>query len=168
MVYEPDNKYDPAAIAIHYNKNKIGYMNKGKLRDMLNDFAADENKDFLPVSEIWDDKPIFHLFFYQKIDSLIDAIRNMSYSKEYNLVSNKSEYIQECISYCSIGDPVTVLYDSDRDKYSVSSEGVDIGYLPAAGQRFVQEHSDTKCRIISITENDNGKYDVRIIIGSNR
>ena len=38
---EPNNQYDNKAIAILANDEKIGYMYKGKLKDMANDFIND-------------------------------------------------------------------------------------------------------------------------------
>jgi len=38
FVQEPENQYDPHAIAVYSNSIKLGYLYKGWLQDMVNDF----------------------------------------------------------------------------------------------------------------------------------
>jgi hypothetical protein len=50
LIQEPDNEYDDRAVYAEYNGYKFGYMYKGKLQDMVNDWL-DRDAPFVAVIE---------------------------------------------------------------------------------------------------------------------
>lgn len=74
LVEETDNPYDAKAVKIFSGDTPIGYMYKNRLRDMVYDFAADKERDFLAVSTKWTDKPQIGLYFYRLDDSDYDDL----------------------------------------------------------------------------------------------
>lgn len=164
MGREPDNKYDADAITLLYEGRKIGYMNKGKLRDMLNDYAISDEKDFLPVSRFWTEKPTFDLFFYRSARSLINEIGSMPGHKFYTLASNRNDSMQEMLGLTEVGEIVSISYDDEKDRYLATCDGCDVGYFPASASSFLEEHFEYVARIASITQNDSGIYVAKVVI----
>lgn len=164
MKYEPDNPYDRDAIAIYHKDVKIGYMYKGKLRDMLNDYAKADNLDFLAVSRFWVDKPMYDLFFYQKLPTFKRRMRKRPDFKECTLTGNKNEDMQESIDCCEAGEMVTVWPDFDKDRFEATCHGLDIGYFPKSLNDYLEEHTELDARISSISEDDHGKYTVSVMM----
>lgn len=150
FVSEPTNPYDSKAVLITHPASKLGYLNKGKLYDMVNDYL----KAGLPV--------------YGHIDSMDDEENNLTVfmafygttfspkkTKPYKLTGGKGKASQEAIEFLSEGDEVTVFYDYDKEKFQVEDyAGEIIGYLPKAAE----EHADDMtCFVSSVEEDDNGK-----------
>lgn len=65
---EPENEYDPAAIAVYAGEMQIGYMNKGRLRDMIIDWRDREYPIYSHIASIDDDahKIKLYLAFYRE------------------------------------------------------------------------------------------------------
>lgn len=40
LIQEPQNHYDPKAVAVYWNDTKIGYLYRNRLQDMANDYIA--------------------------------------------------------------------------------------------------------------------------------
>lgn len=72
LVEETDNPYDSKAVKIYMRDTPIGYMYKNRLRDMVYDFAADDDRDFCAMSTSWTDKPKISLYFYRASASAHD------------------------------------------------------------------------------------------------
>lgn len=165
MSYEPENPYDSSAVAVYYDKQKIGYMYRNKLRDMLNDFADDPEKDFLPISTRWTEKPAFDLFFYKSACVVIREMESNPGAKSFKLTGNRNEDAQNALGLCSVGDVVTVHYDGADDKYLADTDYGFIGNFPASASRLFDQFSNYDARICEIEQDDEtDKYSVRVIV----
>lgn len=141
---EPNNEYDNTAVALFQNDLKIGYLYKGTLKDMVNDWIA---RNDCVVGWI----------------SSIDAVANTinitlafykTYSPSYviKLTLNKSNEIQSNIDSSSEGDEVSVEYDYDSDSYCVYNYDL-IGYVPKSKSSIFEDNECDAC-IARIEFND--------------
>lgn len=55
LVLEPDNEYDPCAVAVYIGGEHIGYLYRGRLKDMVYDFLKREDDVSAEVSAAGDD-----------------------------------------------------------------------------------------------------------------
>lgn len=144
---EPDNTYDTRAIAVHAGNVKIGYLNRGKLQDMVNDYI-DRGWPILGcIDSIEDDdnKCTICLYFYAP-----------SEGKIYKLTGSSSKAAQEAAETLCEDDSVSIDYDFEKGKYAVYQFGEKIGYLPKSADADAEENTDF---VIDHTDmNSNGKY----------
>ena len=65
--FEPDNPYDSEAVAVWVKDQKIGYLNRGRIKDMVRDFREQELPIWAHVSGIDDEEPLVMLYmaFYR-------------------------------------------------------------------------------------------------------
>lgn len=165
LAFEPDNPFDAEAVAIYCEADKIGYMNKGKLRDMLKDFACDDEKEFLAVSRYWEDKPAFDLFFYRSARAALDLLSRRPNMKEYSLTANKNEDTQDNISLCQVGEPIDVIFDPESERYDAEVNGLFIGRFPASASKYLEKYGRFDMMVSEIDEDDEtGKYSVRVML----
>lgn len=64
---EPSNPYDKMAVAVYVEDEKIGYLYKGRIKDMVHDFQRDELPIYAHISAIDDEERVVFLFvaFYR-------------------------------------------------------------------------------------------------------
>lgn len=155
LVPEPTNTYDPKAVRI-VAKNKVGYLYRGKIQDMVNDY---DKKDFL-VSAYIDSidkatgKVTIKIGFYKPGEVVVEEKKAGKKHKKFRLTGNTNEDMQGDLVFCSVGDEVDYLYDYDKDKYSATCNGYDIGYFPKSANDLLEgEH---EAILDSVEENDNG------------
>lgn len=130
---------------------EIGYLKSGKITDMVRDWLdrGDPLRAFLTAYDTDDATGEFIIVFYR--DALKHAKRRGVAHKEYKLTGNKSAAIQEECYLASVGDRCEIEYDYDKEKYAVRDETYTLfGYLPAAGQKFYEEHD---CDCIAVVTN---------------
>lgn len=165
FVQEPTNAYDSDAIYAEANGEKIGYLRKGKLQEMTNDFIRQGRPIMSYVASIdADDEKIELLICYYKENR--ENRSSLKNSKKVKLSGNTNAEMQENIWLCSEGDGAAIDYDYDKERYLVDCGGP-IGFLPeAAGNLIDEESAEEGYEIIvsEITENDNGKYVVYVDI----
>lgn len=166
FVPEPDNQYDDKAIAIYLDDLKIGYVYKGKIQNMLNDWIKRGDTYFGYINKIFvdDNKATYKIGFYKPVEKFIN--------KTFSLVKTGKridEYISREDNLCSVseGDEVTIEYDEELDSYVVFNEYYDeIGELPASAAEFIDDNScDEIIGIVrTISENESGTPKVRIAV----
>lgn len=157
---------DDERLGVYYAGEQIGEMKPGKLRDMAAEFGTEDDKDILAVSRVWTSEPLFSLYLYLSAEEVSRRWKNNPTYKEFTLVSNGGAEMQENISFTSAGERVTFEYDGDKEKYQVAA-GVDIGYAPVSVSNYIDAHHDLEARILAITEKDDGKYSVRVMMIAN-
>jgi len=169
LIQEPTNKHDKNAVMIMANGVKFGYVYKGKLQDMVNDFINSDYPIFSCVTTINPTDNIIKIFlgFYRgKHDAYQNLINSGKPFKKFKLTSNSNGEMQSNISYCNIGDykgdEVAISYDYEKEKH-LASCGVDIGFFPASAEKYLGGSVNTAF-LDEITENDNGKYVVTVIL----
>lgn len=159
LVAEPENVYDNKAVALYQNGEKLGYLYKGTLQDMANDFikaGLDVDAELVSHNRS-ENKIIVKLLFPYKDASTARSIKTV------RLTGNANNDMQDNISMCDPGDSVSVEYDYDKEKFLVLSDGLEIGYLTDSASEYVVDE-EINAIIESIEENDNGKYVVKIAI----
>lgn len=166
---EPENTYDSNAVKFVYDGHTVGYINKGRLQDMLNDWLRLNN----PVIARFTDYAsngnlLIDIAFYRgsvssgsnySDDFEDDDVDEDLTCFDFCLQGNKNTTMQEAIYYCSEGDAVSASYDYDKEKYEAYC-GDCIGYFPKKANSIFDNDESLEGEIISISEDDNGKYKV--------
>lgn len=149
---------------IQYNGQTIGRIANDKLSDMVNDWLKRGDPVYAVVSRIneGDYFAAIDLYFYR--NELQYLLRRYPDAKRYKLTGNRRGELQDNISYCSSGDKCSIYYDIEKEKYLVSDGAFDIGYLPAAASKIVEDQGESKflCYIASIASDDDGVDEVLI------
>lgn len=154
---EPENEFDPNAVAIYFNNEKIGYVHKGQTQDMINDWL---NKDKKPVSGyinrilLSEGKATYKVGFYKPIENFE--------SKTFALVKSTSKERQENLGYCSEGDSIRV----DEDGIVYDDVNNELGEVPQSFKTYMEnnELSEAAGAISEIEIADNGKYKVTVSV----
>lgn len=156
LVQEPANTYDKKAVYAEANGIKIGYLYKGVSQNMTNDFINGGFPIISYVSSVDDNEHGIKLFMaYYKNK------RRHGTPKVFKLTGNANDEMQSNILFSANGDEVSVRYDYDKEKYLVSNE-LELGYLPKSANDSVNGSSEGY--IEEISENDNGKYIVKVTL----
>lgn len=144
---EPENSYDNKAVAVYHNYKKIGYLYKGKMQDMANDFIArgDKVTGFISGIHAPSGKIKMHVAFYKKIPIL----------GKFKLTGCKNEEIQSNLIGCYEGDKISVEYDDYAESYTVLNDcGECIGKLPKTAASKLEEQEDLEGFICAIEEKE--------------
>lgn len=156
LVQEPENTYDRNAVAVYRGNQKIGYLRKGKIQEMANDFLKNSWTIFAAIQTIDDDerKIGLALAFY-KPHIITGEV------KTFKLTGNRNQSMQDAIGLVDEGDEVSYSYDAETEKY-IASVADDIGYFPKSADRWLED--DPVVVVSSIEEDENGKYTVFVDI----
>lgn len=164
VVQEPDNPFDNKAIAIKFCGNTLGYLYKGQHQDMANDFINRGDEVKAQIEKIDNDNIYLRLFFCKRRKEVLKPVDSFI----VKLTGNGNEEMQGNIGVCSVGDEVSIEMDYEKEKYLVSTNMLDLGYIPKSKQEYMeqleQEKYEFSGEITSITENDNEKYVIKIEI----
>ena len=158
---EPDNEYDNKAVALYLEENKIGYLYRGRIQDMVNDWIKKENYFWGYINKIDVEKSTatFKIGFYRDINSL--EMKSFKLTKITKRAPAYESSRFENLESCSDGD--VVLYESsyETNNYIVTNEyGDELGELGTKAVGWIEENdSDIKIvRISNIEETDSGSY----------
>lgn len=162
LVPEPNNEYDPNAVAVMLNDVKLGYLPKNNLQKMYHDFINSNKIVLAKIVDNNNNKILLSLRYYKPLtndfNSLID--KNIPH-KSFILTGNS--IFQESISFCSVGDEITFYYDSEVDKM-IATASCDIGYIGKSQEEYLDGLESYSAYIEDISENDNGKLTVKVIV----
>lgn len=163
---EPENTYDPNAVAVYLDDKKVGYVFKGRTQDMTNDWL----KRSLRVGGLINDvdettKEVTYRIAYYVPDSVAQ-------SKIFPLVAtSKKDFFgykrSENMVYCEIGDDLVIL--EDYDTYTVYNVlGNELGELGAGFRNWADKITyDTIAGVVDDIyddENGNTKMKVKIML----
>lgn len=152
---DPQNPYDKNAVQVaHALYPKLGYLNKGKIYEMANDYIRLKCPVYAHIDSIDDDRGNLTLFMAFYGSTLFQK------SPAFKLTGSGSKSAQDAIMCTGEEDALDVEYDADKEKYAVYSMGDIIGYLPKAAEEY-GEQTDT-CLVEKIEINDNGKSEVYV------
>ena len=163
FLQEPTNEYDPFAVLVLHNQNPIGYLRKGNLQDMVNDWIK-EHKTVLGKIHSIDPYEYkitldiaFYTNFFQKYASLeyfdCKLVRTTK-ETEWDSRQNNLRLLQK-------GTPLDIseVYDEESTYILSVDEGSEIGELSkkdaAKFQRLEQDY-DLIPVLLEVTENDSG------------
>ena len=141
LMVKPDTplefSIDDDAITIHQENRIIGLLNNNRLSEMVKDWKK-TCRDIVsyPVSYAENDShAVIAIAFY---DDLIEKfIKSHEKNKQCRL-TGKTDYLAPSVAY---GQPCTIDYDYEKEKYSVEIYPYSIGYLPSSAIRFCEDNS---------------------------
>ena len=164
LIPEPENAYDPRAISVKFQDTKIGYLNKGKLQDMVHDYIDRGDLVRAQIQKIEGDNVFLKIFFCKKRSELLPPLESV----DVKLSGNASKEYQSNIEDCYVGQEIDVDYNAEEDRFEVSYDGMDIGNIPSSKYEFFKSLYDKDYEfsgeVIDITENASGKYSVEVSI----
>ena len=135
---EPTNPYDAKAIKISFRGNKIGYVYRGKIQDMINDWISrgDTFVGYINKYSLTNNTATYKIGFYKSLDKYE--------SKQFSLVKTSKridEYTTRIdnLECCEPGELVELDYDSFDETCIVhDSSGGEIGELPKSAIKFIE------------------------------
>lgn len=160
---DPNNPYDKNAVRLEWNRDVLAYFYRGKLQDMANDYLMVGGLVHGIVTELLpEDKKIqASVGFYkgEEQDELKSYLSKDPRAKMYKLTGTSSESRQDNLLLSDVGDKCSIEYDAEKEKYLVY-DGDEIGYLPAAAAKLVDEAGEFECSVFiaKVDTDDNGKY----------
>lgn len=159
---EPNNEYDDKAVAIYYNNLKIGYVFKGNIQDMINDWISrnDYFCSYINKVDLISYKITYKIAFYKPMSKLKSI--TFSLSKTSKKIDEYTKRIDN-LECCNENEPVTFEKDYDTDSFFVyNSQYEEIGELSAATVEKLENKIDN-CNIeelpaiiSSLDETDSG------------
>lgn len=150
-------------ILLSYNGSCIGSMYNNRLRQMVHDYARDDDHDMLAASCYWTDKPIFSLAFYLSADYIESMWEDREGFKKTTLIGNSNAEMQDNIELLVVGDPISISWDSDSERYAAFDRSSCIGFLPSKLDDYAEANT-LDARVIAINEKENGKKAVQIMM----
>lgn len=169
---EPDNANDKNAIKILCKDQKIGYVHKNKLQDMVADWQRHGDLILASISKIdRNEKSVKYgiAFYKDKLDGKenwesVSAALTKTSKKDFDGTSR-----QEHFDTLSEGDVLSAGFDDDEEDYLISDDcGNELGELSKSISAKVHAKEGSGFEIVpvvnEITENDSGKYGANITI----
>lgn len=165
LVPEPQNAYDDKAIAVYHGTDKLGYIYRGKVQDIVNEFLADnQTKVLCFISKILAYEVYLNIGCYSHSRSF-KPNKEMS----FKLIGTSSAKIQYNIGSIDPYEDLGFEMDSDKNliefytKMSIET----IGYAPT-NKTFILDSMSNPSKydayVSEIEENDNGNYSVYVTI----
>lgn len=161
FVPEPENVYDSSAISILLGGEKIGYVYRGKIQDMINDWLKrnDYFTGYINKYSIENNNATFKIGFYKPLN----IYKNKRFpltktTKKPDEFTHYSRYENLC--ECEDGDFVLIEQDYE-DNYIVTTEfGDEIGELPKTSTTFIESERTLK-KVVGIFDrcNPNSDYE---------
>lgn len=165
FVPEPDNAYDNKAIKIMHHNTMIGYVFRGKLQDMINNYIKYNWPIEARIDSISEDTLTYSIGFYKDFntfDSLSATLTRTSKKDSYDMSR------QENLSYVSVDDLLNMEYDFDTETYVVTDRsGNELGELSKSisEKLYLEDNKyDYKGLCTYIDMDDNLKYKCKIQI----
>lgn len=158
LIPEPDNEYDSETISVYLNGEKIAYIYKGKIRDMIHDWKKRDWKicAYINKYNVAEKTATYKIGFYKPLD----VFENHEYkltkiSKKEDEFTGTSRF--ENLSCLSEGDMVSI---EDMVVYDCADE---IGELPKSAEDFIYSCEETVA-IISEMDEDDDKISAKITV----
>lgn len=164
---EPNNEADGEAIAVYFNDTKVGYLFKGKIKDMANDWI---NRDepiigYINKIDTTQNRATIKIGFYRSVDSL--QIKKFKLTRITKKEDDFSSSRYNNISWCNDKDVVNYEFSADTDNYIITNEcSEELGEIGSKAVEFINENENRIkfLRINNIGETDAGGYKADIEI----
>lgn len=152
-------------VALIVNNQFIGTIGNAKLSEMVSDWLRRGEPVFAVLTSYDDEKytAAFDLYLYR--DELKYLLRRYPDAKRYKLAGNRRGDMQDHICHCERGEECEIEYDYDKEKYLVSA-GFEIGYLPAAAAKVVEEQGESNVAVYvaEVGSDDEGIDEVAVYL----
>lgn len=145
---EPENAYDGEAVAVYTAGTKLGYLYKGKIKDMVNDYIGRGWPILGCVDMIDDDEGVcaVTLVFYTEEKHEVLGV--------YKLAGTGGAKAQDEIMTLAEGDILTVVEDYEKGRYDVLNfMGEKVGYLPKTANKAAEGEADFVVDRLEIDDN---------------
>ena len=166
FVQEPENPYDEKAIAIYLNSNKIGYVHRGGIQDMIHDCIMRNWRfwGYLNKYSIEEKTATYKIASYKPHELYV--------SKQFSLIKTRKRVDASCIRadnllICEIGEVLSVEEDDAEGAYIVYSSRYDeIGELPKRAVLFLEDNAERNPLIVldELEDDDDGYPNAKIKI----
>lgn len=165
---EPENTYDPGAVAIYLDDQKIGYVYKGYVQDMIRDWTkrGEMFGGHILSVDVSNNTAAYIIGFY-KTEDFVEH-------KEFDLIkTNKKDYLgnlrSDRLCFCQEGNEVIIEYDSSIDSFVVYNDMYEeLGELGTKFRQWEEENSYNKVfgiiSHISDEDIDNPKLKIKVIL----
>lgn len=163
---EPENPHDGNAVAVYLNDTKIGYIYRGTVQDMFNDYTK---RGWLVLGYInkysaSDNTATYKIGFYKPLDKFL--------SKRFSVVGIQKkidEYTtrEDNLTGCREGEEISVEYDDEGESYLLFNEYYEeIGELPKSAFSFINDNEHKKVLGIlnELDEDENDKIKARVTV----
>ena len=159
IVLEPENEYDPRAVALYLEEKKIGYVHKGRLQDMIHDWIERGDEIRCCLKRLTAEDAYFLIGFYKDFD----YFKGRTF-KLVGVTKMDGEGISRArnAEVLSPGDSVWVFVDDD--KYIVTDGPLDFGELPKAAIEYAEGASRIVGKVEECDFDDNGKPEIYVTI----
>lgn len=159
IVLEPENKYDPRAVALYLEGKKIGYVHKGRLQDMIHDWIERGDEIRCCLKRLTAEDAYFLIGFYKAFD----YFKGRTF-KLIGVTKKDGEGISRArnAEVLSPGDSVWVFVDDD--KYIVTDGPLDFGELPKAAIEYAEGANRIVGKVEECDFDDNGKPEIYVTI----
>lgn len=163
---EPTNVYDSNAVAVFDKARniKVGYLYKGSLQDMVNDFISGGHPIRSRITDITPEGKIqIEVAFYRRPAA---PVKNFKSQVTFALSSSTKE-AQENISDCADeGDDLEFEFDYDTEKFAFYCNTAFVGYAPSKYAdilRLIEDNSiEYSATVDTIDESDSGRFKVTV------
>jgi hypothetical protein len=154
LIPEPTNQYDKNAIVVscRSTNTKLGYIYRGTHQEMCCRWEKNDKLLLSKITEIDSENNVYiYLAFY-------DTIFQDMYKNRFKVSISENKYFS-----CNLdkGDEVSILYDFEKDKYSID----DWGTVPKSSKVFFESIGNDNnyvSFIENIEENDSGNYKITV------
>jgi len=145
FVQEPENIHDSKAVAVYIGGAKVGYIYKGTIQDMVNDYLKKgwEVQGYINTFDKETRTATYKIGFYKPFEALK--------SKKFKL----TKVNRDALDFCSEGDCLNVEKDFDEN-YVVNNQMVEeIGRLPKTAVEYLEKNDYSKIvGVLRFDEND--------------
>lgn len=144
---EPTNTYDDKAVKIMCGLDKIGYVYRGKMQEMINDFLKKELPIEARIDSISEDYLSYSIAFYKDINSFDSVNAVLTKTTKKDEFGNSRQDNLSCINS---GDILYSEYDYDTGTYIISDDcGNEVGELSKSiSEKIRSKVGNKNCRII--------------------
>ena len=135
---EPTNPYDTKAIKIIFGGAKVGYVYRGNIQDMINDWISrgDTFVGYINKYSLNNNTATYKIGFYKPLDKYEN--KQFSLVKTSKKIDEYSTRMDNLVC-CEPGEPVEVDYNSYDETYIVyNSSWEEIGELPKSATKFIE------------------------------
>lgn len=142
LLQEPENEYDKKAVAVYLGDNKLGYIYKGNIQKMANDWLNrnDAYSIYISKTDADENKVSFRIGFYKPLDKFESKTFSLTKtSKKINDYETRKDNLQ----LVDEGDLVYVEYNDETETYTVYTDEYccsEIGELPASASAFIDDN----------------------------
>lgn len=167
LVPEPDNQYDPNAVALYKGEFKLGYLYKGQTQEMvLSYFNRDDYliKTVISLLDRENNKLAVRIAFYRKLDAFqldtltVPLTRITKRAEDWGT----SRYDNVALAYV---DDCVEITENDDGRYTVCDEyGNELGELSSSEKMEEVFGGIIYAKIADIQLTDNDAYKVKISI----